>query len=301
MTKPKFRLGHCDLAQKRPIRSRIGNVRFAKTGWWCAQSYANRSPCYLANIRVIFENNSELATKSVKKTCGTGISLILRQFDIREEQGAPNCRNTERAFDELGGGKRTHSDQESGPTSYGLIQALRENDVNVVDYKPKGEKEERLISQIDLFEGGSVLLPKEAPWLEEFVADYCPFPAAMTIRSMRWRRVWPGDARPGGGRLYSEGQPDTEAEPLSRHEIQRAGLQVAGPIEIFNLLVEPSGKFPIPSGKNKGFRPCPGTGAMQIAPAGFPGRLNGIAIFRCRTTSGSQGKSHQNLPESLDH
>jgi hypothetical protein len=99
----------------------------------------------LANIRVIFENNSEPAAKSVKKTCGTGISLILRQFDIREEQGAPNCRNTERAFDELGGGKRTHSDQESGPTSYGLIQALREKHVNVVDYKPKGEKEERLI------------------------------------------------------------------------------------------------------------------------------------------------------------
>src|SRR6266404_7753930 len=97
----------------------FGNVRFAETGWWCAQSYANRSPCYLANIRVIFENNSEPAAKSVKKNCGTGISLILRQFDIREEQGAHNCRNTERAFDELGGGKRTHSDQESGPTSYG--------------------------------------------------------------------------------------------------------------------------------------------------------------------------------------
>src|SRR5258705_8096056 len=30
--------------QKRPIRSRIANVRFAKTGWWCAQSRANRSP-----------------------------------------------------------------------------------------------------------------------------------------------------------------------------------------------------------------------------------------------------------------
>src|SRR4029077_20228410 len=37
-------------AQKRPIWRRIGNVRFAETGWWCAQSYANRSqptnPCY---------------------------------------------------------------------------------------------------------------------------------------------------------------------------------------------------------------------------------------------------------------
>src|SRR5260370_16553000 len=108
--------------QKRAIRRRAGNVRFARNGWWLAQSYASRYPCYWANIRVIFENNSEPAAKSVKKTCGTGISLILRQFDIREEQGAPNCRNTERAFDELGGGKRTHSDHEPDPTTYTPIQ-----------------------------------------------------------------------------------------------------------------------------------------------------------------------------------
>jgi predicted phage terminase large subunit-like protein len=60
---------------------------------------------------------------------------------------------------------------EDGGISYGLIQALREKHVNVVDYKPKGDKAERLISQIDLFEGGSVLLPKDAPWLEAFVAE----------------------------------------------------------------------------------------------------------------------------------
>src|SRR6266446_1465622 len=62
--------------QKRPIWCRIGNVRFAETGWWCAQSHANPSPCYLANIRVIFENNSEPAAGNSKNTCGTGISLI---------------------------------------------------------------------------------------------------------------------------------------------------------------------------------------------------------------------------------
>ena len=82
--------------QKRAVLSRPGNRQFGRTVWWCAQSDTNRSPCYLANIRVIFENNSELATKRVKKTCGTGISLILRQFDIREKQGAPNFYNTER-------------------------------------------------------------------------------------------------------------------------------------------------------------------------------------------------------------
>ena len=65
---------------------------------------------------------------------------------------------------------------EDGGISYGLIQALREKHINVVDYKPKGDKTERLISQIDLFEGGSVLLPKDAPWLEAFVAELLSFP-----------------------------------------------------------------------------------------------------------------------------
>src|SRR5258707_15772341 len=48
-------------AQKRPIWRRVGNAWFARTGWWCAQSDTNPSPCYLSNIRVFFENNSELA------------------------------------------------------------------------------------------------------------------------------------------------------------------------------------------------------------------------------------------------
>lgn len=61
---------------------------------------------------------------------------------------------------------------EEGSISHGLIQSLREKHINVVDYKPKGDKQERLISQIDLFEGGSVLLPREAPWLEAFVAEF---------------------------------------------------------------------------------------------------------------------------------
>jgi predicted phage terminase large subunit-like protein len=60
--------------------------------------------------------------------------------------------------------------------SYGLIQSLREKQVNIVDYKPKGDKQERLISQIDLFEGGSVLLPKDAPWLDAFVSELLSFP-----------------------------------------------------------------------------------------------------------------------------
>jgi predicted phage terminase large subunit-like protein len=88
---------------------------------------------------------------------------------------------------------------EDGGISYGLIQALRQKNVNVVDYKPKGDKQERLISQIDLFEGGSVLLPKDAPWLDEFVSELLSFPGrhddqvdALT-QGLAWRReAWKG-------------------------------------------------------------------------------------------------------------
>src|SRR5260370_31631472 len=83
---------------------------------------------------------------------------------------------------------------EDGGISYGLIQSLREKHINVVDYKPKGDKQERLISQIDLFEGGSVLLPKDAPWLEAFVAELLAFPGrpddqtAAVAQGLAWRR-----------------------------------------------------------------------------------------------------------------
>jgi predicted phage terminase large subunit-like protein len=88
---------------------------------------------------------------------------------------------------------------EEGAISYGLIQSLSEKHINVAPYKPKGDKADRLISQIDLFEGGSVLLPKDAPWLDEFVSELLSFPGrhddqvdALT-QGLAWRReTWKG-------------------------------------------------------------------------------------------------------------
>jgi len=88
---------------------------------------------------------------------------------------------------------------EEAPISLGLIQALREKHINIVDYKPNRDKISRLISQIDLFEGGSVLLPTDAPWLEAFVAELLSFPGrhddqvdALT-QGLAWRReAWRG-------------------------------------------------------------------------------------------------------------
>jgi len=58
-------------------------------------------------------------------------------------------------------------------------------------------KRARLISQIDLFEGGSILLPKDAPWLDAFQAELLSFPGrhddqvvALT-QGLAWNReVW---------------------------------------------------------------------------------------------------------------
>jgi predicted phage terminase large subunit-like protein len=83
---------------------------------------------------------------------------------------------------------------EQAGISYGLIQALREQNINVVDYKPKGDKLERLIALIDLFVGGSVFLPKEAPWLDGFVSELLSFPGRhddqvdALSQGLAWRR-----------------------------------------------------------------------------------------------------------------
>ena len=86
---------------------------------------------------------------------------------------------------------------EESPISLGLIQSLREQSINVTTYKPDTDKRARLITQIDLFAGGSVRLPQRAAWLEEFVAELLAFPGghddqvdALT-QGMAWgRRNW---------------------------------------------------------------------------------------------------------------
>jgi hypothetical protein len=60
---------------------------------------------------------------------------------------------------------------ENSPISRGLIQSLRQKSINVTVYKPDTDKRARLISQIDLFAGGSVRFPRRAGWLEDFTAE----------------------------------------------------------------------------------------------------------------------------------
>jgi predicted phage terminase large subunit-like protein len=88
---------------------------------------------------------------------------------------------------------------EDAPISRGLIQSLRERSINVTTYKPETDKKARVIAQNDLFAGGSIWLPRRAPWLEDFTAELLAFPGrhddqvdALT-QGLAWgRRAWAG-------------------------------------------------------------------------------------------------------------
>ena len=73
---------------------------------------------------------------------------------------------------------------EDSPISKGLIQSIEENSINVTTYQPETDKRSRLIAQSDLFAGGSVRLPKSAPWLEDFTAELLAFQVVTTTKWM---------------------------------------------------------------------------------------------------------------------
>jgi predicted phage terminase large subunit-like protein len=83
---------------------------------------------------------------------------------------------------------------ENSPISHGLIQSLQESRINVVTFRPDRDKRGRVISQSDLFEGGSVFFPDRAPWLEHFENKLLAVPGRhddqvdALIQGIAWQR-----------------------------------------------------------------------------------------------------------------
>jgi predicted phage terminase large subunit-like protein len=65
---------------------------------------------------------------------------------------------------------------EDSPISKGLIQSVRENNINAVSVKPTTDKRARTIAQSDLFAGGSITFQAGAPWLADLKAELLAFP-----------------------------------------------------------------------------------------------------------------------------
>jgi predicted phage terminase large subunit-like protein len=85
---------------------------------------------------------------------------------------------------------------EESSISLGLIQALKQNHINVVAITPTKDKRSRVISQTDRFEGGSVLLPERAEWLDGFIGELLSFPGGRhddqvdaLVQGMAWMRA----------------------------------------------------------------------------------------------------------------
>lgn len=58
-----------------------------------------------------------------------------------------------------------------------IIQTLRSEFIGVIGITPKGGKVSRVNAVSPAIESGNVLLPKDAPWVEEFVDQFTAFPA----------------------------------------------------------------------------------------------------------------------------
>jgi predicted phage terminase large subunit-like protein len=58
-----------------------------------------------------------------------------------------------------------------------LIQDLKREGINAIAVDPEGDKAMRMNAQTARIEAGSVLLPRQAAWLDEFRAEILPFPA----------------------------------------------------------------------------------------------------------------------------
>jgi predicted phage terminase large subunit-like protein len=59
-----------------------------------------------------------------------------------------------------------------------LIQDLRCDGIHAIGILPEGDKVMRMSAQTARIEAGSVLLPKQAPWLDEFRREVLDFPAS---------------------------------------------------------------------------------------------------------------------------
>jgi len=57
-----------------------------------------------------------------------------------------------------------------------LIQQLRAENIGVIAIKVLDDKITRLYATTPMFEAGSVLFPKQAPWLDELINELLAFP-----------------------------------------------------------------------------------------------------------------------------
>jgi predicted phage terminase large subunit-like protein len=134
---------------------------------------------------------SELADYSVCTTWGVKGQMIYLLHVLRKRMEFPELKRTViRQKEEWRAAVVLIEDKASGTQ---LIQELRQTMSQVKGVKCEGEKSMRMQAQTPTIENGRMLLPKEAPWLPDYVQDLVTFPKAKyddqvdsTAQALKW-------------------------------------------------------------------------------------------------------------------
>lgn len=134
---------------------------------------------------------SEFADYSVCTTWGLWQKEIYLLHVLRRRLEYPELKRL--VIDHMAEWEATDVLIEDKSSGIQLVQDLREASPKIQGVVCEGDKIMRLQAQTPSFENGRVLLPKEAPWLREYVSELLAFPMAKyddqvdsTAQALRW-------------------------------------------------------------------------------------------------------------------
>lgn len=134
---------------------------------------------------------SELADYSVCTTWGVKGKKMYLLHALRKRMPYPDLKRTVVALAEEWRARVVLIEDKASGTQ--LIQELRQTLSSVKGVKSEGDKTMRMLAQTPAIENGFVLLPKQAPWLAEYVQELTTFPKAKyddqvdsTAQALKW-------------------------------------------------------------------------------------------------------------------
>ena len=151
---------------------------------------------------------SELSDYSVCTTWGLKGKLIYLLHVLRRRMGYPELKRAVREQRELWDAEVVLIEDRASGTQ--LIQELTHEGLYAVKgFTPEGDKVMRLHAQTAMIENGFVHLPREAPWLAEYLHELTTFPKAKhddqadsTTQALAW--IKEAGQEPGWLQYYRE-------------------------------------------------------------------------------------------------
>jgi predicted phage terminase large subunit-like protein len=183
--------------------------------------------------------DSELANFSVCTTWGLKDDRMYLLDVFRRKLNFPDLKRSVRQLAEHYHAEVVLVEDKASGTS--LIQELRADGFSNVQAAPpiEGDKIMRLHAQTAKIEGGFVLFPKEAPWLDTYIHELVAFPNVKNddqVDSTVFALAW--STPKGGARGWVEYY-KRQVEALSGHKVDKSGMiraWVPPPASMYHLI-----------------------------------------------------------------